>query len=232
MADYFIWNGVKSTEYGIHVSEHPPITLPAERQTFTDVPGRSGSLTTLEGDDVYDDMTLTCTCWIDDPAKIPAIAQWLKGAGKVTFATRLGGYYEARVTNQIPFEQVVKGYPHRTFAVNFRCKPFFQLDESSETTISRSGDFLTNPGCVASRPVITVTGSGDITLMVGLQIIDLTNVDESITIDSQMEEVYKGDTLCNEKMEGDFPVLEPGVNAISWDGEVTGVVVQPNWQTL
>ena len=50
MKDYFIWNGVKSTDYGIHVSEQPPITLPAERITQTNVPGRPGSLTTLEGD--------------------------------------------------------------------------------------------------------------------------------------------------------------------------------------
>ena len=40
------------------------------------------------------------------------------------------------------------------------------------------------------------------------------------------------DGACNEKMEGDFPVLQPGVNAISWDGDVTRVVVSPNWRTL
>ena len=45
MTDWFEWNGKKCTEFGIHVSEHPPITLPAERSAFTNVPGRSGSLT-------------------------------------------------------------------------------------------------------------------------------------------------------------------------------------------
>ena len=43
MTDWFEWNGKKCTDFGIHVSEHPPITLPAERSTFTNVPGRSGS---------------------------------------------------------------------------------------------------------------------------------------------------------------------------------------------
>ena len=55
MTDWFEWNGKKCTELGIHVSEHPPITLPAEHSTFTDVPGRSGNLTVLENEDVYDD---------------------------------------------------------------------------------------------------------------------------------------------------------------------------------
>ena len=59
MNDWFSWNGVKCTEYGIHVLEQPPITIPAERATFTNTPGRPGSLTTLEGDDVYDDLILT-----------------------------------------------------------------------------------------------------------------------------------------------------------------------------
>ena len=50
MTDWFEWNGTKCTEYSIHVTEHPAITIPAERATFTNIPGRSGSLTTLEGE--------------------------------------------------------------------------------------------------------------------------------------------------------------------------------------
>lgn len=37
---------------------------------------------------------------------------------------------------------------------------------------------------------------------------------------------------CNEKMEGDFPLLVPGTNAVSRSGDVTSVVVSPNWRTL
>ena len=64
MNDWFEWNGVKCTDYGIYVTEQPPPTIPEERVTFTEVPGRSGSLTTLEGDYVYEDMVLTATCVI------------------------------------------------------------------------------------------------------------------------------------------------------------------------
>ena len=61
LTDWFEWNGVRCTQYGIHVLEQPSIIIPSERVTFTDVPGRSGSLTQLEGDDVYEDMVLTAT---------------------------------------------------------------------------------------------------------------------------------------------------------------------------
>ena len=79
MNDWFSWNGKKCTEYGIHVLEQPPITIPAERATFTNVPGRPGSLTMLEGDDVYDDLILTAQCMISDPSNIRIIASYLKG---------------------------------------------------------------------------------------------------------------------------------------------------------
>ena len=123
--DWFSWNGVKCTEYGIHVLEQPPPTIPLERVSYTSVPGRPGSLTILEGEAVYDDMVLAVQCLLADPAQIPAIAAWLRGSGKVAFANRQGGFYYARVANQISFEKILRGNPHRSFTVNFRCKPFW-----------------------------------------------------------------------------------------------------------
>lgn len=110
-------------------------------------------------------MILTATCFISDPAQIPAIAAWLKGSGTVTFANRTGGYYKARIANQIPFEKVLRGNPHCTFAVNFRCYPFFYADAGDDISITTSGTIVTNPGSVYSEPILTVTGSGNITLM-------------------------------------------------------------------
>lgn len=232
MTDYFIWNGVDCRTKGIHVSELPPITIPLERSKQTNVPGRPGSLTQLEGDDVYDDMILTATCFIADPAQIPAIAAWLKGKGTVTFANRTGGHYNARIANQIPFEKVLRGNPHCTFAVNFRCYPFWYQENVSDVTISTSGDMITNPGSVYSEPLITVYGSDNITLMVGTTIVELTNVSSSIVLDCALKEAYKGTTLMNDHMSGDFPVLKPGLNAVSWSGNVTRIVIKPNWRYL
>jgi len=47
-----------------------------------------------------------------------------------------------------------------------------------------------------------------------------------------LKEAYKGNTLMNDHMSGDFPVLKPGLNAISWSGNVTSVIVKPNWRCL
>lgn len=232
MNDWFEWNGVKCTDYGIHVSEHPPITIPNERATFTAVPGRAGTLTTLEGDDVYDDMILSATCFIDDPEQIPTIAAWLRGSGTVTFANREGGFYYARIANQISFDKILRGNPHRSFVVNFRCQPFFYLDETSTVSLIASGKFVTNPYSVISEPVVTVYATGDVTLMVGTTAIALSELEGSITLDTPLKEAYAGVASLNNKMSGDFPVLRPGANAVSWTGAVSKVVIQPNWRSL
>ena len=145
MNDWFEWNGVRCTQYGIHVSELPPPTIPSERATYTNVPGRPGSLTTLEGEDVYEDVVLTAQCFLSDPTKIPAIAAWLKGSSKVAFANRQGGFYYARIANQISFEKILRGNPHKSFAVNFRCKPFwYQADHGRA---NRAGDHYSSVHC-------------------------------------------------------------------------------------
>lgn len=227
MKDWFEWNGVKSTEYGIAVLEQPPITLATERVTYTDVPGRSGSLTSLEGTDVYGDIVLAAECYIKDEERLNEIAGWLKGGGKVKFANRPNVIYEARINNQIPFEKIVRGKPNRTFSVNFRCKPFGYDVDNPIYTLTRSGN-VTNRGNVIAEPVITVTGSGDITLMVNQDIIELSGISGSITVDSALMEAYKGTTAQNDKMSGEFPTLKPGTNGISWTGSVTKVEIKVN----
>lgn len=89
-----------------------------------------------------------------------------------------------------------------------------------------------NLGTVASKPIITVYGSGDITLMVGTTIVEPTAINESISIDSELLECYKGVTSCNDKMSGDFPTLKSDSNPISWSGSVDHVVIQPNWRSI
>ena len=97
-------------------------------------------------------------------------------------------------------------------------------------TLAASTSLLINPGSVYSEPTITVYGSGEITLMVGTQIVELTDIEDSITLNTSLMEAYKGGPSTNSRMSGEFPVLKPGANAISWTGNVTKVEVQPNWR--
>ena len=91
---------------------------------------------------------------------------------------------------------------------------------------------ITNPGAVDSEPLIRVYGNGDITLMVGTQIVELEGIDGQIFLDSEIQEAYKGTTSMNVAMSGEFPKLLPGMNAVSRTGNVTSIVITPRWRTL
>ena len=228
---WFKWNGVKSTEYGIYVDTQPPITMPAERVSYTQVPGRAGTLTETEGEDVYDDLVLTVYCVMKDGARIADIMKWLKGSGKVEFANRPGGFYYGRVSNQIPFEKVLRGRENRSFSIIFRCKPFWHRQGEQSVTLTGSGSVM-NEGSVYSGPIITVKGNGDGTLMVGSTLIELNKLEGSITIDSELQEAYNAQESLNSKMNGEFPRLNVGLNGISWTGGITSVTVIKNTRYL
>jgi len=230
MNGYFIWNGVKSTVHGVHVTEQPDIIVPSERATFKSVVARSGSLTALEGDEVFDDFILPIECAVSDLAKLHEIGGWLRGSGKLELPEQPGGYYIARVVNQLELAKVMRGRPNRTFTATFRCQPFWYATEEADIVKTESTFSVTNPANVYSEPVITVEGTGDIALIVGLTIIDLQGVDGSITMDTPLMEAYNDTESLNAKMVGEFPTLPPGNVWISTSGNVTRVTVKPNWR--
>ena len=147
-------------------------------------------------------------------------------------ANRADGFYYARIVNQIPFEQILRGRPNRTFTVNFRCKPFLYLHDSSPFTLTDSIGIIANPGTVYSEPIITVNGTGDVTIMINGEILELTDLSGSITMDSELREAYSGNESANSHMDGEFIRLLAGNNAYSWDGDVTSIQITPNWRTL
>ena len=68
--------------------------------------------------------------------------------------------------------------------------------------------------------------------MVGTTIVELTGITSGIVLDCALKEAYKGTALMNNHMSGDFPILKPGLNAISWSGNVTSVVISPRCRYL
>ena len=172
LCDWFEWNGVKCTEYGMHALGLPSIIMPKERYESVKIPGRSGALTILQGEDVYDNIQVTCTCIVDNPFEIKPgefidtigkICKWLKGSGSVKFAHRTNGYYVARIANQISFDKVIRGNPHRTFQVIFDCQPYFMLDVGNVPIVfenvipslesDMSSRYVYNPQNLISMPI-------------------------------------------------------------------------------
>jgi phage-related protein len=94
-----------------------------------------------------------------------------------------------------------------------------------------SGTEVVNPCTAESEPVITVTGSGDITLNIGGYQVELDAVDGKITLDCEARLAHKDGVLAGSKVAlSEWPVLVPGANVISWTGSVTSVAISPRWR--
>ena len=106
----------------------------------------------------------------------------------------------------------------------------FSYDIFSQSLIKTAPFKIFNIGTFDSEPIITVFGSGNITLKVNGQNVYLTGITDRITLDSEMQNAYRGTASMNSRMSGEFPVLSVGQNDITWSGNVTKLEIQPNWR--
>ena len=227
--DYFTWKGTSSAAYGLIVQKQPDIIAPRERTSDVKIFGRSGVLTMLEGEDVFDDFTIGIDCAVRGLANVYEIAAWLRGSGQLILPFDAEHYYEARVNNQVSISRVISQY-HQCEIV-FRCQPYRYRLGVNDITLSEAGS-ITNPGNVTSEPIITIAATGAVALQIGAYSVAFSDVDESVTIHVPLMECYKGSTNKNRTMTGDYPKLKTGTNAISWSGNVSSITIKPRWRDI
>lgn len=224
-------------DFGIFVASRPYLPSPERRVTYIDVPGMDSRLRRDEG--TYGDITLSVECsFLGNPvSKISAVKGWLLVAGEadLTFSHIPGRKYLAQVVNSIDFEIVLKITSH--FVILFNCQPFqYATDNTPISVADGSGYVLSNPGTVKALPVIKATGSGAGALTVNGGTVSFSDIDGTVTLDSTIQETYQntGTSLIskNSTKTGDYPVLLPGDNAISFSGGITSLEITPNWRWL
>lgn len=238
---WFEFNGVKSTAHGLWIAAMPVRPHPAERGTLQKVAGRSGYLWTPENAQrvTYNNILIRIQCLAQDNTTIDDINAWLSGAGDLRFSDEPDRVYRARVTKEFSRSNRVPRFTAQEFTVTFDCQPYRYKYLSNATaddwTRASSGETITNPGTVESEPAIRIEGSGDVTLTIGTQQVDLTGLTDGIIVDSAWMDCYSLDRseLLNSLADMDeFPVLNVGANLVSWTGAVTSVTITPRWRYL
>ena len=195
-------------------------------ETFT-VPGRHGNLTTTDG--AFESYIRSTEFIVKDKKKIDEICAHFKGSGWLIFSSEPDRKYKARVANQIEFSHIIRRF--KRFVVEFEIQPF-GYDVFEQTLVKTAPFSLFNIGTVDSEPIITLFGTGNITLYVNNQSISLKEIAGSITIDSEMQNAYNGAASMNNKMSGNFPILSLGENHITWLGNITKLEIRPNWRYI
>jgi phage-related protein len=227
MGEYFVFKGIDSRDYSIVVNTLPPIQSAKEEGEFLKVPGRDGYLFQDHGSLAHVEKELEIT--LKDVDQLNAIKTWLRGSGNLVLSSETDVFFKAMLIGSIDFKKLLY---LRTAKLKFVCQPYGYLESGlTVQTITVPGG-LVNPGTTVSRPIITVLGTGSITLSVNSTNVILTNVVDYVTLNSEIEEAYKDLLGKNNDMQGVFPMFVQGNNSISWSGTVTKLEIVPNWRNL
>jgi phage-related protein len=227
------FKGVTSAAMGVIVLDYPPITKPAARIKTETIPGRSGDLT-LQSDPAYDAYDKKLRCRLLSSAVLENVSAWLNGSGLLVIGNEPTYAYSARVEDKIDFEKVMPGRDARVFEVTFTVQPEKRLATPEADIVMTAGGTIANPGTLLSRPRILVNATGDVTLMIGQYITDLEGLTDPIILDSEigMATNAAGTLNASALVSGEWPMLGPGNNAISWAGAVTSLTITPRWRWL
>ena len=219
---YFIWKNVDCRAMGVKLQGPAAIIRPEERVQHVTIPGRSGDLTALEGEHIYNSYIQTVTIMAHGAARIRQIYDWLRGSGYVTFSGEPEKKQQARVIGAVTLDRHSYNLDWWVGDVQFYCQPLKEKLTEDPVTLTAAGT-VRNTGDVDSRPMIKATASGTtMTITAGGKTLTLTGVTSGTAyrIDCDAMEVLSADgtTLLTNMSSGDFPVLKPGANSVTGSG--------------
>ena len=264
------FNGKSSSSFGIIVEHYPSPNRPARRGTVLQIPGRNGNLVIEDG--TYENVTLKFDVYLSaEPANLydraAAVADWLLGSSGYQ---RLTTEYEpdifrlARFAGPLDIEAILNSHGRAT--LEFDCYPqrFDALGHvySDYGSLSSGSAAITNTGIMIAKPMIKVTGKGNVVLDFSSAATgNTTEVDfafstsktETIILDCDLHDAYYEDgsnanaavsfsdaeaTLPEsyDYFYPTFPELTPGSNTVSLSalstGTLSGLKIMPRWWIL
>lgn len=219
-----------SAALNVVITELPAIPIASENGEWVQLRGVDGERFVSDGS--LASVPMTVKIWVHPRADVNAVTAWLTGAGHLRF-NDWSWYWDARIDGAIELQPCTfnDGW---TAAVPFKVKPHRYLwPEIKAITLTDIGD-LYNPGTAESKPLITITGTGEVTLMIGTYSVLIDEMDGAITMDCESKIAYNGSgTAVMDQVslvDGLWPVLNPGANMVNWSGDVSSVVFTPRWR--
>lgn len=234
MMPWFVWKGKNSlNDYGLWIKSLPGRVRPEERHEEVEIPGRAGSLLLLEGEDIYSPYTEEMVVIARDNINIDRVIEWLRGNGDLILWNDINKARSGRIVGRVAFDRVNNCWTEAT--VPFYFQPFRKniYPESDRITVTGASGSIRNLGDVASKPVVSITGSGNNTITIGTQAMTFVmgSSPVTITVDCGAEMITSGNSIWSGTFSGDFWKIAKGSNAITQTGSAR-IVIDPNWRWL
>lgn len=228
-----IINNQNTKNLGFALVGRPDVPSADKKYETIEIEGRDGALTKFIG---YQDLKFTLKFNIlfqnDIKQKLREIKGLLSQAKTLAFDDSPNFFYKIKRAQISDTETVIK--QSGVFSVEFYAEPFeFESSSVLEYKNVYSNLLIRNNTTYFSQPVFKIFGQGNIKLFVNDELVEVKNINEGITIDSQMQEAYYNDNNLNHQMSGSFPTFEIGENVIKLEGNnIDKIEILPQWRWL
>ncbi len=210
-----------SADFGLCLAETPSIPSPERDVERVSIRGRHGSLTKKYA---YKDISFSVSLNLleDDGIKdkLRYIRAWILNAKKLQLSDDTV-FYRIKESNIPDIENELNLLGK--FEANFVADPF-QFKESKIVSRNSPGKVLYS-GTIESEPYIKIYGTGNGSLTFNNDVIHFQDISEYIEIDCENQQAFKGTDPRNDKMIGEYPLLQIGMNDISWTGGITKIEI-------
>ena len=225
---YFIWNGMDCRNMGVTLAGPVALVRPEERVQHVEIPGRSGDLTLVEGENIYNSYIQTATIQVKGGFHVRDVFRWLRGSGYVTFSGEPDRRQPARIIGAVTLDKHSHNIDTWVGEVQFYCQPLKEKLIEEQMTITGAQDVY-NYGDVTSRPRFAVVASDStIVLTVGARSLSMTDATSGVVyiFDSETMEVTDnlGTTQLTMHTVGSFPLLNIGATYVTGSGWSTIVI--------
>ena len=225
---YFYFNNNISDDLGIVLSEIPVLPFVSEEIKQVEVGGMFGTLTKRTGK--YKDLLITLECSLLDIDNyyevIRNVNNWVNSIedNKLILSDNLNKCYKVKkvIIGDIKNELTMYG----SFTIEFLCYPFIFNSLESEIEITNSCEYLYNGDIETYPRVVLEDCTGNIQITFNDNTTQFNEVEGTVVID--YPQVLNGDIAITNKMIGNFPTLEKGINNISWAGTIGKVKIKEN----
>lgn len=222
-----VLNGVSSDSIsGLMIQRLPNVKKPLIRHKLEEIDGVNGDSVIKLGYSAYDREVLI---GLRRSFNEDDVIKFFNTSGKAVFSNEPDKIYDYDILNEFELEKLMR---FRQAIVTFHVQPF--KHKLNETLITGSNSVtVNNSGNIFSKPKVKITGSGNLSLYIdSTQIFQIAlGTEGNITLDGEKMEAYKGATLKNRLVTGDYDnfSLPVGESTISVSGATLEVSNYIRW---
>lgn len=225
--DSFSINGVECSTVNVWCDTPPVPPMAKQRYTTYQTSADEDGTTS---DESFEDISYKLTFYTFDSENYDnrEIYAYIMGAKTLSISRLEGLYFKVKQVDLTSAEASFKGSKIK-YTATFTLAPFKYSTDNEEIELS-NGDYIENTGSRYARPILEITGDGECTFDMNGDTFTLTLDDETVIVDSERYVVYNKSSgaVKHNAVSGWYPMLNTGINQLSWTGDVSSVKIKKN----